>query len=189
MKKTFPESELHAVKKPLKPIFSLVGIVMMGVLMACCTGSGISEDATDVDLETSSAVETSPDGEAEAEVELSNEVQPKPEAATAQVRLGLRQETEIDGLQLIWLSIEDSRCPTGVECVWAGNVTAEIKLTLPTGESEIVKLIHPIRGGDKPAPVLGHWLNLLGVDPYPKYGQEIAESEYVARLEVTPEAN
>ena len=78
--------------------------------------------------------------------------------------------------------LEDSRCPIGVDCVWAGNgkVALEIlngqdgdrQITLNTG-------IHPM------LETLGsHEIHLLALEPQAIDGVSISLEEYVVRLKV-----
>ncbi|MEM7052221.1 MAG: hypothetical protein AAF604_21320 [Acidobacteriota bacterium] len=77
--------------------------------------------------------------------------------------------------------IGDSRCPRGVQCVWAGEATIRLTARLgdQTFESELTT--------QKPEGELaGHRCRLLAVDPYPVHGEEIAPEDYAVRLELTP---
>ena len=74
---------------------------------------------------------------------------------------------------------EDSRCPTDVVCVWAGN--ARVSLALREGTSA--------EGGDVNSTVqprtltrLGYAVELVDVRPSPVSGQPILPGAYVIRL-------
>lgn len=51
--------------------------------------------------------------------------------------LGFGDESTVaPGTQLRFLRVvNDSRCPKGVQCVWAGEVTVEFELKSPSGKS------------------------------------------------------
>ena len=81
---------------------------------------------------------------------------------------------------------EDSRCPTGVQCIWAGN--ARVQLVLAKGGKaagiELNTNLDP-----KKAPYLEYEVELLGLTPYPTAkGGPIAQSQYRATLVVRKQA-
>lgn len=75
--------------------------------------------------------------------------------------------------------LEDSRCPTGVQCAWEGN--AEILLELSGGNLETV---HLNTGGMFPRTEVynGYTITLQELKPYPTEGMSIEESDYTAVL-------
>jgi hypothetical protein len=76
-------------------------------------------------------------------------------------------------------SIQDSRCPTSVVCVWAG--VAEAKLIVKEGNnSQIVRLQTATKLDT--ATVFNRSLRLLKVSPYPITAQQIPQSDYVIQL-------
>lgn len=62
---------------------------------------------------------------------------PVPDAVPGTVVLGFGDETTIAaGTQLRFLRVvNDSRCPKGAQCVWAGEVTVEFEVTSASGKS------------------------------------------------------
>lgn len=64
--------------------------------------------------------------------------------------------------------IEDSRCPTGVECFWEGNA----KVLVSVGDQEFTLTIGKLLEGDQNVVALGDGLSLrlLRLDPYPEAG-------------------
>ena len=80
---------------------------------------------------------------------------------------------------------EDSRCPEGVDCIWAGSVGAELVFCGPKAE----------RSGrlntNGPPRVLkyrGRYFRILQVSPKRVQGREIKPSDYVLTVEVTRQA-
>lgn len=80
---------------------------------------------------------------------------------------------------------EDSRCPEGVDCVWAGSVAAELVFCGPKGE----------RSGrlntNTPPHVLkyrGRYFRILEVSPRRVQGREIKPADYVLTVEVSGQA-
>jgi hypothetical protein len=78
--------------------------------------------------------------------------------------------------------VEDSRCPTGVQCIWAGNGKVSVKLSKTKGEAVSVEL--NTNAGPKSSAYQGYEVRLLSLDPYPKNGVKINKDDYVATLEV-----
>jgi hypothetical protein len=78
---------------------------------------------------------------------------------------------------------EDSRCPEGVQCVWAGNARILLKLTKARRRSGSV---HLNTGVDpKLASYRGYEVKLVKLEPYPKEGGRIRKRQYVATLIVS----
>ena len=77
---------------------------------------------------------------------------------------------------------EDSRCRTGVQCVWAGDIAA--MLTVTTGGASQRVTLHT---GVEPrrATVGGYAIELVTVDPYPGTEPPNARLAQVAVLRVT----
>ncbi len=78
--------------------------------------------------------------------------------------------------------IEDSRCPTDVQCAWEGN--AEILLELSGGDLETV---HLNTGGMFPRTEVynGYTITLQELKPHPATeGMSIAENDYTAVLSI-----
>lgn len=71
--------------------------------------------------------------------------------------------------------LEDSRCPTGLTCVWAGN--GEIALELNGQQFMLNTLTDPKR-----LQLFGLQVELLELSPYPNYDIQTGKDEYVARL-------
>jgi hypothetical protein len=74
--------------------------------------------------------------------------------------------------------ISDSRCPAGVQCIWAGTVEVKTAMTTPTGHGEhVVKLNERFVFGD-------FYVTLVEVTPEKKAGEEIPGSSYRFAFEV-----
>ena len=69
---------------------------------------------------------------------------------------------------------EDSRCPLGVECVWAGTVRVAVRIE-DSGEV----LAHPvIMTLGEPWPIEGGIVAITSVCPYPRHPGPIARDDY-----------
>src|SRR5687767_4066909 len=78
---------------------------------------------------------------------------------------------------------EDSRCPTDVQCVWAGNGAVSLVVTDETGARSTVILNTTL--SPRSARVSGYEINFAGLKPEPKQGSPIPLANYVATLRVT----
>ncbi|HEY4488484.1 MAG TPA: hypothetical protein VJB97_03120 [Candidatus Paceibacterota bacterium] len=75
--------------------------------------------------------------------------------------------------------IEDSRCPIGVQCVWAGTVKVRVQLISGMGTSEQVFELNA------PITTESEIVELIAVEPTPYAGVEISQSEYRFTFKVT----
>jgi hypothetical protein len=78
----------------------------------------------------------------------------------------------------------DSRCPTGVTCIWAGEVKCNVEITSVEGV-EPQALVQS--GGSSGFASLNYKEYRLDFDvqPYPAAGKEIAGGDYRLKLKVT----
>jgi hypothetical protein len=68
--------------------------------------------------------------------------------------------------------LEDSRCPTGVTCVWAGQVRLKVRIDFPGGvDSQELTL-------GKALPVGPGTLTLVEANPYPEQDKTIYPEDY-----------
>ena len=80
--------------------------------------------------------------------------------------------------------VEDSRCPKGVDCVWAGMARIRLELSVNGGETQEVVLdtlaeTDTAEFGDSS-------IRLKSLDPYPEADAQIDPMAYVATLEIVP---
>ena len=96
----------------------------------------------------------------------------QPEAGLATVKLG--GHARIGGLDVEPLRIEeDSRCPTGVQCIQAGTVRLAVRIGDGRARSERILTL------DKPLELAGSgWLSLAAVCPYPAHPGRIERAAY-----------
>ena len=74
--------------------------------------------------------------------------------------------------------LEDSRCPEGVVCVWAGN--AKVALQINDQETTLNTYLEP-----KETTISSFNIALISVSPYPVYTMDFQNEDYVVRLLVT----
>ena len=78
--------------------------------------------------------------------------------------------------------VEDSRCPAGVNCVWAGNGKVSLKLSRAKGETASLEL--NTSAWPKSGTYRGYEVKLVSLDPYPQKGSTISKDAYVVTLMV-----
>ncbi len=77
---------------------------------------------------------------------------------------------------------EDSRCPVDVTCVWAGNATVELKVSMSDAVDTTVTLNTDL---EPRATTIGrHELRLVALAPVPRSDVRIAPGDYRATLRV-----
>ena len=76
----------------------------------------------------------------------------------------------------------DSRCPTGVQCIWAGNGAVVLKVTPSSASGYSVQLNTTL---DPRAATVGTYkITLIALKPYPKQGSAIPPASYLATLRI-----
>ena len=90
---------------------------------------------------------------------------------------------ESDGIGVRFMQVlEDSRCPTRVQCVWAGDAAVVVELAPQAGDAAEHTLHTNV--GQKSI-VLGRYeLSLLELSPYPDEPRSIPPEDYRATLVV-----
>jgi hypothetical protein len=117
---------------------------------------------------------------------------PQPASLTKEARLD--QEFEIKLGQEVWIKreglkisfsnvTEDSRCPTGVDCIWAGNGKVMLKLSKARKRAAWMNLNTGV--DPKQDDYRGYEIKLVSLNPYPKKDTKIKKRDYVATLVVS----
>jgi hypothetical protein len=101
-----------------------------------------------------------------------------------QVKLALNQTANYPGGYIRIVSIdEDSRCATGVQCIWAGTVKTILEYSLNgITKRETLELNKSITRGEEK-------ITLVGVEPANIAGKEIVDADYRFTLSVTKAAS
>lgn len=76
--------------------------------------------------------------------------------------------------------VEDSRCPEGVNCIWAGNARVAVGLSGAGGRPTPVELNTNVEPRQQSH--LRYEVRLLGLSPRPKEGERVDEKSYVVTL-------
>lgn len=102
-------------------------------------------------------------------------------------QLGVQQQIVVDGLTIQFLGIsEDSRCPTDVQCMWAGQVSARFQVSsnnIPA--TEVVLTEGAGTDTQSTTTVDGYQIQLGEVTPYPNTQNPIEPDGYTVTLTVT----
>jgi hypothetical protein len=102
----------------------------------------------------------------------------------AEVVLHVGQHVRVDAvLSLSFLGVTaDSRCPTTVRCVWAGDGAVQIAYAVGTGPSypdTLHTLLEP-----RAAQAAPYTISLLELTPYPGRTDPIPAAAYAARFKI-----
>lgn len=93
-----------------------------------------------------------------------------------------------EALQVTYLATNsDSRCPTGVQCVRAGEATIAVELAIDEAEAEQFALStsDELAGNQTSVTYMGYQVELRDVMPYPEGDRDIAEGERCAEFFVS----
>jgi hypothetical protein len=95
-----------------------------------------------------------------------------------------------ESLRLRFVKVsEDSRCPTNVNCIWAGNaeVLIEVSAKGVRGKSILKLNTNASQGRAGEDKYRRYTVKLVGLSPYPSNGRKIDAGEYMATLLVVKE--
>ena len=79
---------------------------------------------------------------------------------------------------------QDSRCPTGVDCFWAGQVICDIELTKDGNKNQIA-LTESAGSGLATGYTFQNYKIVFSVSPYPAAGKTITKGDYRLTLKVS----
>lgn len=78
----------------------------------------------------------------------------------------------------------DSRCATGVQCIWQGDATAVMSVWVESGEPTAIEL-HLNDRFSRSAVVGSYAIELVRIDPHPEEGVRLDPAEYRATVRVS----
>lgn len=78
---------------------------------------------------------------------------------------------------------DDSRCPTGVSCVWEGDAVVTLRVTRDAADETVALHANPRFAQE--ATVAGLRLRLVRLEPYPEADRPIAADDYRVVLTIT----
>lgn len=120
-----------------------------------------------------------------AAVGSSNPVVTKDVAIGQDFDLAPGQAAVVDGgaLSVTFVKVTgDSRCPTGVQCVWAGDGTVSLTASTPSAGKDTDTLHTTLT--PKTVKAGPYEISLVDLKPYPKQGSKISPATYVATLHI-----
>jgi hypothetical protein len=99
------------------------------------------------------------------------------------LRVNKQKKLSRSKLTIKFLSlVEDSRCPKGTNCVWAGNATIKVKVSNARGESKIFEL--NTNTGAKGDTLGAYQFTLESLTPHPANNIRIDRNSYTATFSV-----
>lgn len=109
-----------------------------------------------------------------------------PEAKLGQpFELKPAESATIEGLRITFEGVgEDSRCPSGGQCVWAGDAAAAFSIQKPPAAAAR-RTLHTSGRFERRTDYGDFVVRLEDLKPYPKDGEAIAADDYRAILIVT----
>ncbi len=100
------------------------------------------------------------------------------------LRMGESASVKGEDMQMRFVEVtEDSRCPTGVVCVWEGRVSCLVGITY-RGSLHRVELTEPGPTARPAEYVFEEYRIAYHVEPYPQAGTEISAEEYHLNLRI-----
>lgn len=105
-----------------------------------------------------------------------------------QIKVGQQLKLEGADLQVKFTGVpQDSRCPTNVNCVWAGNAEVSLEWMIDKCPTSITLNTHATSGKGDESKVGGFRVKLIKLEPYPHSEKKISPGDYTAKLLVTKE--
>jgi len=101
------------------------------------------------------------------------------------LRIGESATIKGEELQVRFLEVtEDSRCPTGVVCIWEGRVSSLVEITYQESLHR-VELTEPGLTSWPPEYPFKEYMIAYHVEPYPQAGAEITAEDYRLFLRIS----
>ena len=105
----------------------------------------------------------------------------KPESIKVQVNREKRSPRSNLSIRFVEL-IEDSRCPTDTNCIWAGN--GKIRVSIKRGNRPAKVFEMDTNGPNKTVTHSGYRITLSDLTPHPASNIRINRNGYVATLQI-----
>jgi len=101
------------------------------------------------------------------------------------ITLRIGDEREFSGVLLTFLAVaNDSRCPSDVQCVWAGDATVELGAGPAAGLGPHQQLVLHPNAEPRSVEAMGLRVTLLELRPTPRAASPIPQQEYEVNLRV-----
>ena len=104
------------------------------------------------------------------------------------LRAGQRVTLKGTRLRIKFAAVEnDSRCPSDVTCVWAGNAAVQLQLSAGRGSKTVTLNTSRNSPFVRESEYQGYKVKLADLSPYPRSNRKIAAGDYTATLLVSKE--
>ncbi len=91
-------------------------------------------------------------------------------------------------LRIRFVTVEnDSRCPSDVKCVWAGNAAVQLQLGTGSGSKTVTLNTSKSTSFAGETEYRGYKVKLVDLSPYPRSDRNISRRDYTATLLVSKE--
>ena len=102
---------------------------------------------------------------------------------TVSVKAGKQAVAKRSKLKIKFVSVvEDSRCPVGAQCVWAGNARIKVEISVPKGEKKTFEI--NTETGPKGDQIGGYAVTLDSLTPYPNASKPTDPKKYAAKFTI-----
>ena len=99
-----------------------------------------------------------------------------------EVSVKINTEARVNGVRVRFVElVEDSRCPTDTNCIWAGNATIRVRVT-KNGRSKM--LVLNTNSDPREVSFAGCSFRLSGLTPEPRSNIRINRNGYVAKIQL-----
>jgi hypothetical protein len=99
------------------------------------------------------------------------------------LRVGEQVQIKETGLKISFSAVtEDSRCPKGVDCIWAGNGKVVVQINVGRAKSAEIEVNTNVE--PKQSRFQEYSIKLVSLNPYPHKDVKIKRSDYVVTLVV-----
>jgi hypothetical protein len=100
------------------------------------------------------------------------------------IRVGQQKSVPQNGLTIKFLSlVEDSRCPTDTDCIWAGNAKIKVQISNRRGGSQTFEMNTNL--GPKGDSFGGYAIYLESLAPAPRSNIRINRNGYTATFKIS----
>jgi len=101
------------------------------------------------------------------------------------IRVGQAESVEPGNIQVKLIKVtDDSRCPSDVTCIWAGEVKVVLNVTIEgQGSGETILTLGANNNDDQNVKNIGgYYVKVIAVNPYPVSTKIIGQSDYIVTL-------
>ena len=101
------------------------------------------------------------------------------------IRVGQTESVEPGNIQVKLIKVtDDSRCPSDVTCIWAGEVKVVLNITIDGEDSgETILTLGANNNDDQNVKNIGgYYVKVIAVNPYPVSTKIIGQSDYIVTL-------